>query len=136
MDLTAYGKNGADGIAAAEKEINRIDALLSVGNTDSEIAQLDAAQTTTVSGETAALINRALAVSKMTDGAYDCTVYPLVSAWGFFSGDYRVPDASEIEELLADVGWEKVSVDGTTVTMPPDPWHGGLTSRSAWYRQR
>jgi len=118
MDLTAYGKNGADGIAAAEKEINRIDALLSVGNTDSEIAQLDAAQTTTVSGETAALINRALAVSKMTDGAYDCTVYPLVSAWGFFSGDYRVPDASEIEELLADVGWEKVSVDGTTVTMP------------------
>jgi thiamine biosynthesis lipoprotein len=118
MDLTAYGKNGAAGITAAETEINRLDALLSVGNADSEIARLDAGQTTTVSEETAALLKRALAVSKMTDGAYDCTVYPLVSAWGFFSGDYRVPEASEIETLLQNVGWEKVSVDGTAVSMP------------------
>ena len=118
MSLTAYGKYGEDGLAAAGQEIARIDALLSVGNADSDIAKLDSGETDTVSAETAALLTRALAVSRLTDGAYDCTVYPLVAAWGFFSGDYRVPEDAEIQALLQNVGWQKVAVDGTTVSMP------------------
>jgi len=118
MSLTAYGKNGEAGLAAAGQEIARIDALLSVGNADSDIARLDSGETDAVSEETAALLTRALAVSRLTDGAYDCTVYPLVSAWGFFSGDYRVPEDAEIRALLQNVGWQKVALDGTTVSMP------------------
>ena len=118
MDLTAYGSSGEAALTAAQTEIERLDAMLTVGSADSEIAKLDSGATTEVSEETAALLGRALAVSKLTDGAYDCTVYPLVSAWGFFSGDYRVPDAAEIASLLKNVGWEKISVEGTTVTMP------------------
>jgi thiamine biosynthesis lipoprotein len=118
MTLTAYGKNGKKGLAAAEEEIRRLDALLSVGQEGSDIAELDGGKTNMVSGETAELIEKALAVSRLSGGAYDCTVYPLVSAWGFFSGDYRVPSDAEIRTLLKNVGWEKVSVDGNSIQMP------------------
>ena len=42
MTVTAYGENAEVAVDAAEVEIERLDALLSTGDADSEIAKLNA----------------------------------------------------------------------------------------------
>ena len=43
---------------------------------------------------------------------------PLMRAWGFTDGNYRVPADAELDALLQTTGWTEVSVDGTTASLP------------------
>lgn len=117
MELTAFGPKAEAALDAAEAEVYRLDGLLSVGQPGSEIAKLNA-EGRAVSEETAELIAAALEQARWTEGAFDPTLYPAVDAWGFFSGDYRVPGEAELQALLADTGWEAVQVSGISVTLP------------------
>ena len=115
MTAAVYGS--ADALDAVEAETYRLDALLAAQKDDSEIAAVnDGAEV--VSEETAALLRRALDIAAETDGAYDPTVYPLMRAWGFADGSYRVPEQTELDALLERTGWKNVSVDGTTASLP------------------
>ena len=115
MTAAVYGS--ADALDAVEAETYRLDALLAAQKDDSEIAAVnDGAEV--VSEETAALLRRALEIAAETNGAYDPTVYPLMRAWGFTDGNYRVPADAELDALLQTTGWTEVSVDGTTASLP------------------
>ena len=115
MTAAVYGS--ADALDAVEAETYRLDALLAAQKDDSEIAAVnDGAEV--VSEETAALLRRALDIAAETGGAYDPTVYPLMRAWGFTDGNYRVPADAELDALLQTTGWTEVSVDGTTASLP------------------
>ena len=115
MTAAVYGS--ADALDAVEAETYRLDALLAAQKDDSEIAAVnDGAEV--VSEETAALLRRALEIAAETNGAYDPTVYPLMRAWGFADGNYRVPADAELDALLQTTGWTEVSVDGTTASLP------------------
>lgn len=59
-----------------------------------------------------------LLMEKQTGGALDPTIYPLVDAWGFVSGKYHVPTEQELMELLQYTGYEKVSLQENTVSLP------------------
>lgn len=119
MDLTAYGKNGEAALSAATQEINRLEALLSRTRASSEITAINEADgaSVTVSDETAELLRSALTYAEATDGAFDCTVAPLVSAWGITTDAPRVPSPEEIAALLPLVGSEHLHIDGNTVTL-------------------
>ena len=115
MTAAVYGS--ADALDAVEAETYRLDALLAAQKDDSKIAAVnDGAEV--VSEETAALLRRALEIAAETNGAYDPTVYPLMRAWGFTDGNYRVPADAELDALLQTTGWTEVSVDGTTASLP------------------
>ena len=115
MTAAVYGS--ADALDAVEAETYRLDALLAAQKDDSEIAAAnDGAEV--VSEETAALLRQALEIAAETNGAYDPTVYPLMRAWGFTDGNYRVPADAELDALLQTTGWTEVSVDGTTASLP------------------
>lgn len=100
MRLTAYGENGEAGITAAENCIQDLDARLSTGNASSEIAQLNANGMGTLSEDTCAILQEALTLQRETDGAFNPLMYPIMQAWGFPTQEYRIPDASELQELL------------------------------------
>ena len=57
-------------------------------------------------------------MGKKTDGAFDITVYPLLKEWGFTTGDYKIPDNARISELLEKVGYDFVSVNENSITLP------------------
>jgi thiamine biosynthesis lipoprotein len=99
--------------AEVERETGRrlaeVDALMSNWNPDSEISRFNAHRETddfAVSFETADLVAFAVEVSKWTSGAFDITVAPLVSAWGFGSRANVGPPPSqeEIDRLLQRTG--------------------------------
>ena len=100
MTLTAYGEAAEDALNQAEAEIYRIDALLSTGNPESEISKLNKEKHLAVSEETFNLIKRACEMGEDTKGIFDITIYPIMGAWGFTDGNYRVPDEKELKDLL------------------------------------
>lgn len=111
MTFTAHGKNCEEAVDAAMKEVERLDALLSTGSTSSEISMLNAAGGGQgLSDDTMALFRRGLEIYEDTDGAFDFTIYPLMQLWGFPTGEYHVPSAGELQEVLPLVDASKVEV--------------------------
>lgn len=107
MTLRVWG--GEDDASAAVSEINRLDALLSVTNESSEVFALNLDGEAEFSMDTFDLLNKAIAVSRRTDGAFDPTVYPLVEAWGFTKDEQRVPSRESLAAARSLVGYERLS---------------------------
>ena len=103
MTVSATGKRAEEAVKASVEEIRRLDALWSVGEEDSEISRLNRHESVELSEDTARLLERAVEIGSDTDGAFDITIYPLMEAWGFTTGEYRVPSEAELEELLRHV---------------------------------
>lgn len=120
MELTAYGSQAQDALDVAVAEVNGLDTLLSAQREDSEITAVNrrgadgaAAQ---VSEETGELLTRTLELCADTEGALDITIHPAMQAWGFYSGEYRIPEREELSRLQKQVDYALVSVEGTTVS--------------------
>lgn len=119
VTVTAYGDNADGAVKAAKDKLTQLEKLWSVTDEGSEIYAINhsGGQPVTVSDNTAELISFALDMSDKTDGALDPTIYPVLTAWGFTTDENRVPDESEIAELLGRVGHEKVSISGNSVSL-------------------
>lgn len=122
MKLTAYGDNGKEAIEASEEKIAELESLWSVTEAGSEIYALNnsGGKSVPLSGDTAALLKLCLEISEKTEGALDCTMYPILKEWGFTTEEYKIPSDEKIAELLQNTGYEKIAYDGTSVTLPAD----------------
>lgn len=120
MKLTLYGENARAAAAPAKERIRALEELLSTTDEKSEIyaANHSGGGPVALSEDTAALLARALALCGETGGALDVTIYPVVRAWGFTTGAYRVPDRGELGDLLERVGYDRVALEGNTLTLP------------------
>jgi thiamine biosynthesis lipoprotein len=59
-------------------------------------------------------------IAKVTDGAFDWTVAPLVNAWGFGFKNKLEPEDIPVDSLLMVVGYQKVKlVDGKVIKKDP-----------------
>ena len=115
MALRAAGGETEAALQAAEEEIYRLDEELSRTREDSAVSRLNSAPAGTaadVGTELYDLIARALDFSAATDGAFDITLAPVSSAWGFTEDAYRVPAQTELDALLAHVGADHVHLEG------------------------
>ena len=117
MSFTAYGKNSEKAVDAAVKEVQRLDALLSTGNPDSEVSVINRKGSGTLSEDTQAILTEAMEIYKDTDGLFDVTIYPLMQLWGFPTQEYHVPTESELQEALAKVDASQIVIDGDQVTL-------------------
>ena len=107
MRLTAYGKNAEEALARCEEEIAKLDTKLSAQSAESEIAKLNAGGSCE-EPDTLEVLTDALEIARRTDGAYDPTVYPLMTLWGFGTENAHVPQQKDIDEVLSHVGYEKL----------------------------
>jgi thiamine biosynthesis lipoprotein len=101
-------------VGAALDEVDRIDRLMSHYRPDSPLSRLNreaADAPVVVEPELFDFLALCLRWSHESDGAFDVTVGPLMKAWGFFRDEGRVPDARELAETLAVVGYRHVRLD-------------------------
>lgn len=118
MTITAYGSNSTAAVSSAENEINRLDALLSVKNKNSEVYKLNADKSVKASDDMLALLNCASEAYDLTNGAFDITTEPLTKAWGFYSDlENRVPSQKEIEKALRLVGFDNIKTNKNVITL-------------------
>lgn len=114
MTVTAYGPNAKTALDDAETEILRLDALLSTGSSTSEVGEINANGGGTLSADGIALMQTSLDLYKSTGGLFDISIYPIMELWGFPTEEYRVPDASEIQNTLKKVDASKINFDADT----------------------
>lgn len=116
MELSIYGDEKL--LAGAEKIISDAENRLSATRQDSEIYKLNTNGQGEVSENTFALLERSLELCRLTDGALDISVYPVAKAWGFTTGEHRVPNVDELNTLLKSVDYSKIVLgDNNTVLL-------------------
>ncbi len=119
MDLKIYSEND-EALSKAKAEIQRIDTLFDRGNENSDIYRINKNKSADVSAETADVIRAALSISERTDGAFDITVAPVMDLWGFYGNEFNVPSDDELQSTLEGVGYEKIQLDNTNISIPED----------------
>ena len=113
----------AEGLpASVQRRLDGIEARMSHYRPDSEVSRFNAARTTEprpMSRETLGVVAEALAVSRVSGGAFDVTVGPLVDAWGFGPPGRApaAPDAMSLAALRARVGFDLLALDPAAATL-------------------
>ena len=120
VSLSASGDNATEALQAARQTIERYEDKWSVTDNRSEMFAINhgGGIKRTITEETAKLIDYALDMAEKTGGALDPTIYPVMLAWGFTTGEYEVPSEEKINDLLPLVGYEKIVLDGNDITVP------------------
>lgn len=103
----------------------RVNRLMSTYDPSSELSRfnkLSAGQQVEVSQDLAYVIDRALLISKMSDGLYDVTIGPLVNLWGFGPGKSKdqIPTEVDIETAKSKVGYQYLQLDNLTLKKEKD----------------
>ena len=108
----------------AEDAIARVDGAMSTWKEHSELSHFNthgAARPFAISDEMARVLGIALAVTRLSGGAFDVTVLPLVHAWGFGAGaengEGAAPRRSELVRLRRLVGAEMLVLDSERRTL-------------------
>ena len=120
FEITVVAPNediGYININEAVAEIQRIEKLISSWDADSETSKINknaGIRPVRVSQELFELIERALALSQVTDGAFDITYASLDKVWRFDGTMTTAPSESEIAHSVAKIGYEKVILNSAS----------------------
>ena len=95
-----------------------IDQSMSLWNEKSTICRLNRGDSIAVDSHFLAVLDAALAVSKQSEGAFDVTLAPLISAWGFGTTERLKLDSAKVDSLRSLTGYQKVKVVGKYVQLP------------------
>lgn len=114
MTVSAYGENAQKAVDDAQKEIERLDALLTTGSDTSAVGEINKNGSGTLPTEGSYLLKRALEISEETDGAFDPAIYPMMELWGFPTENYRVPTDAEIQDCMKLIDPSNIVFDEDT----------------------
>lgn len=127
--ITAWGRAPADTarllplVHAARDSVRLVDSLMSIYRPSSELSRVNAAAggaPVRVSPQLLHVLLRARLYWRLSGGAFDPTIGPLVRAWGFHGERGRIPPARELDSLRALVDFGAVEIDSMagTVRLP------------------
>ncbi|MCC8137525.1 MAG: FAD:protein FMN transferase [Clostridiales bacterium] len=137
VTITLYGDTDSTAMDGCFSLLEEYEQMLSRTIEGSDVWNINQSEgkATVVSDETADLIETALEYSRLTDGAFDITITPLVDLWNIEgksslladgdaeealqedTADVLIPTDEEIASALSHVDYTVVSVEGTTVTL-------------------
>jgi len=117
----AADSNVAKGsIEAAFTEITNVDKLMSDYKEDSEISRVNRdafKRAVKVSKSTFEVLQKSIEYSKLSNGAFDVTVGPLVDLWHTAETTKMLPTEGEMQKALSKVGYGKVLLDANEMTV-------------------
>lgn len=108
-------------IELAISEIRRIEGLISSWRDDTEIASVNlnaGIQPVKVSPEVFGLVQRALLISELTDGAFDISYASMDQIWKFDgSMDGRMPSKEQIQASVSKIGYQNIIMNEAESTI-------------------
>ena len=113
MSLELWEGGSQEQLNQAVEQLYQWEDLWSATDEDSEIWAADhsGGEWVTLSGDTVDLLSQALDLCRLTGGALDLTAYSAVKAWGFTTGEYRVPGEEELAALADGIDHTQVELD-------------------------
>ena len=121
VTITVYSESEQKAKAAIDAtytELDRLGRLLNFYSEDSEVSMINrfsGIKPVKVSTDTLDVIDRALYISRSTDGAFDITIGPIVKLWDFEKK--ILPGEKAIKEKLYLVNYRNVVVDTVNSTV-------------------
>ena len=71
-----------------------------------------------INDEMMEVLSRAEDISRITDGAFDISVGPLMKKWGFFpEREGQLPSEAELAEVITRVGWQAIELNRSERTV-------------------
>lgn len=119
LEITLYGDKSeqcSHALEASFAEARRLEELLSPFREDSELSRLNHQASkgpVTPDPELFDLLQKALFYTRITGGAFDIAVWPLMKLWGFRGQETlsAPPDPGQIQATLRSLGSHKVHID-------------------------
>ncbi|MFZ5595996.1 MAG: FAD:protein FMN transferase [Bacillota bacterium] len=112
-----YGDNARPAYRKAALEIDRLEKLMSFFIEDSDVSRLNSAAgngRVKVSHETLYVMEKSNDFAKLSKGAFDITIGPVVKAWREMSKQSKPPSRHKINKLLKLVGHTSLITDKNT----------------------
>ena len=112
--LAANETEASHAIDLAVGEINRIEKLISSWDPGSQTSMINdhaGISPVVVDAELFSLIERAIGISKLTDGAFDISYASMDRIWKFDGSMTAMPDAETIRASVSKVGYENILLD-------------------------
>ena len=97
------------------EELMKVDNSLSPFNEKSVITAVNQNRDVVLDSMFLDVFNKAMDISRETDGAFDITVAPLVNAWGFGFKNESRPTPLQVDSLLQIVGYKKMRLEDNKV---------------------
>ncbi|MHC4456151.1 MAG: FAD:protein FMN transferase [Planctomycetota bacterium] len=107
-------------IESAFAEIENVDRLMSTYKSESEVSEINRdgfKRAVKVSRPTYEVLKESIEFSKLSSGAFDITVGPLVDIWRRAEEANSVPSDEELAEARSKVGYEKLMLDDIEMTI-------------------
>jgi len=123
FDMTIVANDAVQGniaIDLAVVEITRIEKLISSWDANSQTSEINknaGIRPVKVSKELVDLIDRAISISKLTDGAFDITYASMDKIWKFDGSMTEMPSEEVIKASIAKVGYKNILVDKENATV-------------------
>lgn len=119
-----FENNGKYKSATLKKDVEKIlhefDLSLSLYTDSSILTKVNRNEDVTADRYFSEAFSKSVAITMLTDGAFDITVGPLVKAWGFGPDSHKNFSESKRDSLLKLVGMEKVRMaDGRVIKDDP-----------------
>ncbi len=87
--------------------LSRVGKSLSVFDSSSLVSRVNANDSTPVDNDFIQVYIMSKKINRASGGAFDPTLSPLITAWGFGKGHQATPDTARIDSLMNFVGIEK-----------------------------
>ena len=100
-------------------EINKIDSIANNRSEKSLITQINnnaGINEIKLNSELFEIINQAQEVSKLTEGAFDITIFPLLKLWKFADSINHIPTNDEIQKTLNAVDYEHIMINADQIS--------------------
>jgi len=112
--------------AQVRQQLELIDQAVSTWNPESELSRFNLSESLDAQEldvNTLSMIDDALKISELTEGAYDVTLAPVIKAWGFAKDNVvDIPDEKTLSLAQAASGYQQLSRQGNSITKQ----HSGL----------
>ncbi|NLL04230.1 MAG: FAD:protein FMN transferase [Clostridiaceae bacterium] len=109
-----YDNNAEEISKKVMDKIREIEDKMTINKSGGEIDKLNASagiDFVELNEDAIYVLEKAKEFSKISNGAFDVMVGPLVKEWGVFSDNPSIPSAKKIEDLLSLVNYEDVIID-------------------------
>ena len=114
VTLSASGANSKEAVEESFKRLDEINEMASTNIDTSDVYKINSASGKNyvkVSPEILKMIETSIKYSKLSDGAWDITLGPIINLWGIGTDNERLPSDEEIKAKLPLVGYDKISID-------------------------
>ena len=113
-------ETGRKGVDAAFEQLQRVEELMSAYKNTSEVVNINRnayKNAVKVSKDTFEVLQRSVRFSRLTDGAFDITVGPLIALWRSAGEANSLPSDAELQQALSKVGYEKLILDANEMSV-------------------